>query len=315
MDSVTFDRLSSLPPLSRAQKEHRKCKICGFQAPFFDLVDFNKHCSADPYAYGISGIVIPYYRCSYCKLLFTDFIDSWTTEEISRFIYNGDYVKVDPAYLGERPRKMPKRMSRLLRGSENLSILDYGSGSGLFAREMMARGYSKMFCYDPFSQSVRLDGKFDLITCFEVIEHSPEPMTTLRDMLSLLHKSGAIIIGQTAQPANIEEIRGRWWYLAPRNGHVSTFAKFTFWEMARREGLEFQLGGSLFGFAQGDRISSIETVLARVGPKYSVEILGAPLDGAADPAQWHRPEKSGDASFRWTASAEVDLGAANSTLG
>ena len=42
---------------------------------------------------------VTYYRCVHCQLIFTDFIDDWTIDEISRFIYNDDYVKVDPEYL------------------------------------------------------------------------------------------------------------------------------------------------------------------------------------------------------------------------
>jgi hypothetical protein len=309
MDPSTLKVLTSLPPLSRDKNENRKCKICGSSSPIFDVVDFNKHCSANPYAYGVAYIPVVYYRCPSCQFVFTDFIDDWTVEEVSRFIYNNDYVKVDPEYAGDRPRRTANEMSRSFHGCENLRILDYGSGAGLFASEMAARGFGNMSCYDPFSHPERPDGKFNLITCFEVIEHSPKPMETLRDMLRMLSDDGAILIGQTTQPANIDQIRGAWWYIAPRNGHVSTFANLTFFEMARREGLAFRPGGGLYGFARSKPSQAVETVLARIGPKYEAIVLLAPAADTADPAQWHKLESARATPFRWTASDEIYFGA------
>ena len=41
----------------------------------------------------------------------------------------------------------------------------------------------------------------------------------LADMASFLAPGGAIVFSQPLQPADIETIRGAWWYVAPRNGH------------------------------------------------------------------------------------------------
>jgi hypothetical protein len=218
------------------------------------------------------------------------------------------YVKVDPEYVADRPRRTAAHMSNVLRGCENLRILDYGSGAGLFASEMATFGYVNIICYDPFSHPERPAGRFDLITSFEVIEHSPKPLETLREMAGMLSNNGAILIGQTTQPANIDEIRGAWWYLAPRNGHVSTFSNFTFFEMARRLGLGFRRGGGIYGFAHSAPAKAVEAVLARMGPKYEGRLFLAPSDASGDPSQWHKLEKAGDTVFRWTASAEIDLG-------
>ena len=177
----------------------------------------------------------------------------------------------------------------------------------MFVSEMTARGYSQMSCYDPFSYPQKPDGKFDLITCFEVIEHSPKPMETLRETLSMLSDDGAIVVGQTTQPANIDQIRGAWWYIAPRNGHVSTFANLTFFEMARSQGLAFRRGEGLYGFARRKPSPAVEAVLARIGQNYMV--LLAPAGNRAYPAHWHNLERAGNALFRWTASAEIDFGA------
>jgi SAM-dependent methyltransferase len=309
MDLAIATKLSSLPPLSRDHTHRRTCKICGSPSPIFDIVDFNKHCSSDPYEYGVAQVPVNYYRCAHCQLIFTDFIDDWTVDEISRFIYNDDYVKVDPEYLGARPHRTAVHLSNVLRGCERLRILDYGSGAGVFASDMAAFGYDKITCYDPFSHPEKPNGTFDLITCFEVIEHSPQPMETLREMTGMLSDDGAILIGQTTQPADIDQLRGAWWYIAPRNGHVSTFSTFTFFEMARREGLSFRPGAGLYAFARSAPNRAVESVLARIGPKYEGRVFLAPAENGGDPEQWHALEWAGEAPFRWTASAEVDFGA------
>jgi hypothetical protein len=309
MDLATLIKLSSLSPLSRDHADRRICKICGSPSRIFDVVDFHKHCLPDPYPYGAAQVPVIYYRCAHCQLLFTDFIDDWTTAEISRFIYNDDYVKVDPEYVGDRARRTAIGMSSVLRGCESLRILDYGSGAGLFASEMTALGYGTITCYDPFSHPEKPSGSFDIITCFEVIEHSPQPLETLHEMVSMLSDRGGILVGQTTQPTNIDEIRGAWWYLAPRNGHVSTFSTFTLFEMARRVGLSFRPSEGLYAFARAAPNPAVEAVLERVGPKYEARVFLAPPENGGDPSQWHAVEWAGDASFRWTASAEIDLGA------
>ena len=67
-------------------------------------------------------------------------------------------------------------------------------------------------------------------------------------MKNFTASNGAVFVGQTVQPANIEEIKGAWWYLAPRNGHVSTYSDFTFFVIDKKLGLlyrrNYRLGGN-----------------------------------------------------------------------
>jgi 2-polyprenyl-6-hydroxyphenyl methylase/3-demethylubiquinone-9 3-methyltransferase len=294
-------QLERLPPLAKERAGSRLCKICGNKAPLFDVVDFNKHCSGDPYCLGVSGINVNYYRCHRCRFIFTDFIDDWTPAEIGRFIYNDDYIKVDPDYVSKRPSSSAVAFSSWLKGCEQTRILDYGSGSGMFADEMRLRGFEGIESYDPFSHPERPRGTFDLITCFEVIEHSPKPLETLADMANLLSPSGAIVIGQTIQPADIEAIRGRWWYIAPRNGHVSTFGDETFLIMAEKVGLKYRRGeGSLFGFTRPKIAGPLEAFMALIGPTVSIKRLLSPGEAPAEVEGWHRLEKYHEAPFRWS---------------
>ncbi len=307
MELELLAKLGGLPRLSEERDSTKTCKVCGARAPIFDVADFNKHCSAAPYEYGLAGLQVVYHRCQECEFIFTDLIDNWTVEEVARFVYNDDYVKVDPDYVRARPEKDASIIARLLKGFEDLRLLDYGSGTGIFAGELQKMGFSSVFCYDPFSEPKRPTGKFDLITCIEVIEHSPRPLDTLADMARMLSEGGVILVGQTLQPENIEEIRGSWWYLAPRNGHVSAFSNLTFFQVAQSLGLSFHIGSWQFAFTRGKLSPAVDSLAPVIGPKHEVRRLYAPADKGN--GQWHNIERAKFGEFRWTGKDELSFGA------
>ncbi len=155
--------------------------------------------------------------------MFTTFFDDWTKEDFSQFVYNDDYIKVDGEYAAARPEREAQAMARRLANLRGIRILDYGAGSGVFAEQLGALGIAAVESYDPFSSPDRPDRTFDLLTCFEVLEHTPSPAATLADMKSFLAEGGCIVFSTGIQPPNIGELRGSWWYVAPRNGHVSIY--------------------------------------------------------------------------------------------
>jgi 2-polyprenyl-6-hydroxyphenyl methylase/3-demethylubiquinone-9 3-methyltransferase len=106
-----------------------------------------------------------------------------------------------------------------------LRILDYGGGSGETARELKKRGFTNVITYDPFAIgfAARPLGLFDLVVCFEVLEHTHQPKGTLDEILSHLQHPGLVLISTLLQPPNIAQLGLAWWYAAPRNGHVSLF--------------------------------------------------------------------------------------------
>jgi len=304
MDSSLQQLLDRLPALHSDENRFPKCKVCEGDTSLFDCVDFNKHCSADPYMFGLSGIGVPYYRCGRCNFIFTDFIDEWSSEEVAKYIYNADYVKVDPQYQGARALSVATQMARHLAGCEQLRILDFGSGSGSFAEEMRRQGFPSVESYDLFSSPAEPQGSFDLITCFEVIEHSPNPLKTLMDMVGKLSSRGAIIIGQTLQPDNIDEIAGRWWYLGPRNGHVSLFAEDTFITLAARANLIYHRGPGFYVFARANVRGPLARFIAKAGSPMHLWLLGAP--GPDAPATgWQGIEHKGRSMFRWSTMSEI----------
>lgn len=304
MDLRQRQLFDALPSLSVLTAHVGKCKLCYSDALLFDIVDFNKHCSADPYRYGFSGISVTYYRCTRCSFIFTDLIDDWSAEEVAKYIYNADYVKVDPEYTGARATRTAVEMIRLLKGCEQLRILDYGSGSGVFSEQMRNGGFPYVESYDPFSSPNQPSGVFDIITCFEVMEHSPRPLDTFADMASRLGTDGAIIVGQSLQPSNIRELGASWWYVAPRNGHVSIFAEESFITLANAANMIYHRGEGIYVFGRANPSSLIERMVTRIGPAVHLLSLRAP-DQSLTSSMWNDVERTGLRGFRWSAEAQL----------
>ena len=107
------------------------------------------------------------------------------------------------------------------------------------AEGLRARGFAHVSVYDPFVPefSARPQGLFDLVCCFEVVEHSPTPVRTFGQIASCLDPNGLILFSTLIQPADINQIGLDWWYIAPRNGHVSIFTRAAIAAVATPMGL------------------------------------------------------------------------------
>ena len=307
-------RLAELPPLLPLNRfgQATPCKLCGHVCPPFDVVDFNKFCSStNAYAFGLSGITVTYYRCPWCRLLFTRFFDDWSHSDFQRFIYNEDYIRVDGAYATDRPAKDSAAVAALLDGlAKDMRILDYGSGNGTFARGLQARGYTDVTSYDPFSQPEPPDGQFDLITLFEVIEHVPDSEAVLRAVGKLLRPGAAILFSSGFQPKDIATIRCNWWYVGPRNGHCSIFATETMAMLAESLGLALRGETGLCALQSWPPSEITSHVTRQMPAPLFVRHLTPPGpetgDGSAvKPRAWYRVEETPAGAFRWTASPEM----------
>lgn len=197
------------------------CKVCGHDAPFFGDIDFAQIGDAPVKE---SGIPIAYYRCGHREFLFSNAFDAWSAEDYAREIYNEDYDKTDGDFAGARPLDCAKLLSGMLAPRKGtIRLMDYGGGTGIFARRMNELGF-EAYSYDPFFQSELLPPageRFELINCREVIEHAPDPHAFARDVLRFLADDGAIFLSTCTQPENIEQIGLAWGYVSPCGGHIS----------------------------------------------------------------------------------------------
>jgi 2-polyprenyl-6-hydroxyphenyl methylase/3-demethylubiquinone-9 3-methyltransferase len=203
------------------------CKLCAGAAPLFGVVDFNKTClEFDRKKLPLSGIPIYYRRCQQCGFLFTTAFDDWSPRAFIQHIYNADYHIIDPECELTRPTNNLAMVDEWLSEIKSqVRILDYGGGNGKLAELLRGAGYAAE-SYDPYTiGDVRPSAQFNVITCFEVMEHSHTPRMTVADLSSFLAKDGIIILSTSVQSADFEANGLNWWYVAPRNGHVSIHSR------------------------------------------------------------------------------------------
>lgn len=204
------------------------CKVCGGEAPLYGVVDFHKCCEeVRGFRLPLSGIPIYYRRCATCSFLFTDAFDGWNDAMFKAHIYNDDYRLVDPDYAEFRPQANAETVAILLAAVKaETRVLDFGAGNDTFCTALRAKGFATAVPYDPMvpQYARRPAGKFDVVTCFETFEHLPDPAASVAMIVECAADPGLILYSTLTQPANLNE-GVAWWYVAPRNGHVSIFSK------------------------------------------------------------------------------------------
>ena len=205
------------------------CKICGGVAALYGVVDFHKCCEElRGFRLPLSGVPVYYRRCEICGFLFTDAFDDWNDEQFKTHIYNDEYHSVDPDYQTARPRSNADVVARLWASIKaETRVLDYGGGNDTFCRVLRERGFPVAVTYDPMvpEYAQRPPEKFDLITSFETLEHLPNPLDGIALMIECAADPGLIFYSTLVQPADFDKHGLAWWYVGPRNGHISIFTK------------------------------------------------------------------------------------------
>jgi 2-polyprenyl-6-hydroxyphenyl methylase/3-demethylubiquinone-9 3-methyltransferase len=214
----------------------RRCKCCDAEAIPFAALDFSRTCE-DRHAapFPPSGEMVSYFRCQGCGFIFTDHFDAWSPDAMAQKIYNADYRYADPEFAETRPTSTAADLVRWLGGvRSDIAALDYGGGEGKLARLMRDNGFD-YDSYDPFFADNALPARrYDLVTSFEVVEHSADPYGNLATLLSFTKPNGAVLVSTALQPP---DVTGDWWYIAPRNGHISIHSARSLQHLARRLGV------------------------------------------------------------------------------
>jgi len=189
-----------------------KCLICGSEA----RLCFKKKVL---FKYDVS-----YFRCPACGFLFTE-KPYWLAEA-----YQEDLKGIRDIGMVERNLRAADLTARLITKhlDARKKFVDFGAGTGLFVRLMRDRGFDYYFD-DPLSRNIFArcfeaktlglgQGEYELLTAFEVFEHSPDPVG---DVLLMLAFSDSILFSTELQPADANALED-WFYLLPEAGqHVA----------------------------------------------------------------------------------------------
>jgi Methyltransferase domain len=213
------------------------CKCCGGRTRLFGSIDASRS-GQDRYGqvFPPSGEQIVYWRCLGCKFVFTNDLDSLSSAELAARIYNDDYIRADPDFADKRPNYFVGVLDELLVPLKHrIEALDFGGGRGALANLARDKGFDRYDSYDPFfGNQTRPMRHYDLVTAFEVVEHSRDPLSTFQEMQSFLKRGGVVMFSTMLQPKNVDP---EWWYIAPRNGHVSIHSSRSLWTLANRLGM------------------------------------------------------------------------------
>jgi hypothetical protein len=112
---------------------------------------------------------------------------------------------------------------------------------------------------------------------------------------------GIVLLSLALQPKNIKEVRCNWWYIGPRNGHVSTYSEFTLLGIAGAHGMELFRCDDYIGISKTgtDLLGKLNAHLVRIE---NVIYLNPSSENRSC---WHDIETNEFGPFSWTRNREI----------
>lgn len=194
----------------------------------------------------------PIVRCGECRLVFTDDRSAPPPETLYPSFDQTESATME----GMRSALalfLRQRAGFVRQLKPSGRVLDYGCGSGAFAKFMAHLGFESVGL-EPFSlgktfESERLKliraplekatdelGQFDAITLWHVLEHLPDPVGVLQTLGKHLKPDGVLVVSvPNLQSWQGEVFRGGWFHLDPPR-HLLHFEADTLSETLRRSG-------------------------------------------------------------------------------
>lgn len=235
-----------------------KCKICNSLVEFlFKEKILNKY-------------IISYFQCPQCKLMHTE--EPFWLEEA----YQKPINIYDTGVMSRNIRfsKITARMIYFLL-NKNEQFFDYAGGHGLFVRMMRDKGFDfywdDKFCQNIFACGFEVEEqkKYELLTCFEVIEHVPEPLKTFEMMAQI---SDNILFSTEVLPEPIPKGK-EWYYYGFLHGqHIQFYSIKTLKYIADYFKYNLYSNGGSLHFLSKKKLSSM-------GVKLLLQRFCFPLDG------------------------------------
>jgi SAM-dependent methyltransferase len=176
--------------------------------------------------------VRPFFACNVCGLIFSDcFISAEAVEKHYTDQHKNTFDWDQEANGFVEAIKKLGLESPL----SSLSILDYGSGSGLLAEALRKAGFN-VDCYEPMIHgefnAQNYSKAYDVIILNEVVEHLEDINKTLDIIYNLLPIKGVVFIKTLLtdpivnHPENFKALFSAWWYKDDPT-HISFFNLLT----------------------------------------------------------------------------------------
>jgi SAM-dependent methyltransferase len=227
------------------------CKVCGNSGvAIAGIVDFNR-VKANPPPFEPAGVGVEYWQCAGCGFAWAPGFDNWTDDLFLKEIYNEGLARIEPLDNAvQRAGNVIPLVRRFVDHAGCRNILDFGCGPGVLIERLRHDGLAAAG-YDRFypGYSERPKERFDLVTCFEVMEHVNDIDQTIDEMASFLAPDGILLIGTflTSQPLDVN-----WWYCSPRSGHIAFWTFSALSKVFNRRKLNVASDGKMFHFVFPD---------------------------------------------------------------
>lgn len=191
-------------------------------------------------------------RCRNCRLVFTDARTAPPPSELYPPFEQSDTAAQRQARSALSLFTLQR--AKLVEASKPSGrLLDYGAGSGAFARFMAGRGFQAVGL-EPYSLGTTLQesnlrlvraplakvkaelGKFDVITMWHVLEHLEQPVPLLQELRSMLAPGGVLVVS-VPNFASWQSVvfKGGWFHLDPPR-HLLQFEPSTLADCLSRAG-------------------------------------------------------------------------------
>jgi len=221
-------------PKNNASKEILKCRLCdGKTESLFTLRNMHRY-------------DVRYYLCSCCNSLQTE-NPFWLDEAYS------DPVRYTDTFAAQRALSMPRLtlfVAWILGIPSSSNVLDWGGGDGLTTRILRDLGFAA-HCHDKYAANTYAGGfnfdeatQYDIVTCFEVLEHMVNPRIELGELLA---RRPRMVFLSTCFYSGQDE---SWTYLAPYSGrHIFFYTVEALASFAESRGYDYILTNNLIVFS------------------------------------------------------------------
>jgi len=249
--------------------EYRNCPSCGrndFEVLFksnmgpddFNVL-FNYNMREPDFQEDVEGYLLPggeygrHVKCQNCHLIYVNPIEKPSKiNEYYSEAKNTHAPTIRESYL-HTAKSQVQLIKKYKRGT---SLLDVGCAQGFFLFNASKVGYTtkgvelsqdavayakREFGLDveakPFEQLRFPENSFDVVTLWQVLEHLPYPLTTLKEIHRLLKPRGLLVVSTPnieGIPAKI--LRKRWWDI--KRLHINQFTTKTLMDILQNAGFK-----------------------------------------------------------------------------